>query len=386
MRQSAQPLPPKRGRVIAGPRNPTLYASLLRNFGQVQISNEGDAPVFGSPIYSVARGRVESQLVDEGEYYRVNCFGCNDTRKRLYVNHLWCTLDPLNGHPMRHLAICYNESCLSRHYASFEEKIFGMTTAVARAAMEAMWAQVAPATHDADAVPLGPVAAPGVMIPVNQLPRRHRAAVYLRDERSFDLDELALRWGISFCDTAEPKYALVTSRIFVPIFHDGDMVGWQGRWPGDDWRSCGAQKYYNLPGFKKRLVLYNFDEARNAKRRYVVVCEGVTDVWAVGDGGVALLGKTISQAQRDLLAGFTKRGGLVVLMLDPDARDGADDKESRKFAAQVDLLRTACGGLMVDAPLPDGRDPGAFARRDLRAIIRDAVAGAGFSPKDYKLR
>jgi hypothetical protein len=120
----------------------------------------------------------------------------------------------------------------------------------------------------------------------------------------------------------------------------------------------------------------------------MVVCEGVTDVWAVGRQAVALLGKTVSGAQKELLGAWARRTeGLLVLMLDPDAwKDSAGRSSEHAAFRRRELLHElgrAAGGRLVEVVLPDGRDPADLGRKAVWAEIDRAAAAAGYRLEDY---
>ena len=48
-----------------------------------------------------------------GEYYRVNCDKCGDTRQRLWINHMWGVRDVETGDDHLYLIICFNEGCIN---------------------------------------------------------------------------------------------------------------------------------------------------------------------------------------------------------------------------------------------------------------------------------
>ncbi len=368
-------------------RNPTLYSLLRARFGKVIVSNEGEPPQWGTPRYSHARRRNESVLHHEGEYYRIACPYCNDTTQRLFVNHMWPANDPVSGAPMGHLAHCFHEDCLKEHYADFVERVFGMMSAAEREKVRQLHT-VAAVEADVELEPLGPVPLPGLVVPLTSLQDDHRAVRYLRD-RGFDVDGLVDSWDVGWCVRSSGMHSGIAQRIFVPISFRGEMVGWQGRWPADDWKKQGAQKYYNLAGFRKSLVLYNHDAALAFP--YVIVQEGVTDVWATGDGSVSTLGKTPSPHQRELLRQWAKKtdpGGLLVLMYDPEA--WTTEQKNReaaaiKHATLLAELRDTFDDRVVEIELPPGRDPGSFDRDTLRKLVKSQVKAAGFSPRRYDL-
>jgi hypothetical protein len=206
--------------------------------------------------------------------------------------------------------------------------------------------------------------------------------------RGFDLEELDNNWVVQYCVCASGVHAQAAERIIAPIYCDRQCVGWQGRWPEDiDFHAAGIPKYYNPRGFTRSRYLYSHDLAR--RFRIMVVCEGVTDVWAVGREAVALLGKTVSGPQRELLGAWARRTqGLLVLMLDPDAWKVAEGRHPEPVAAKhrelLYELGRAAGGRLVEVVLPDGQDPAALGREAVWAEIRRATATAGHRLEDYR--
>jgi DNA primase len=305
----------------------------------------------------------------------MNCPYCGDRRRRLYVHHLWCTKDPFSGERMRHLATCYNEDCLHQHYADFEEKVFAWEANPRR-----RYPEMAVATPEiAESGELAEAELPGVCPSVADLPRTHRAVGYLAG-RGFDVAALARHWDVRYCEEAT-THREAEGRIIVPVRFGGRLVGWQGRHVGEcDWKRERLAKYYNLPSFHKRRVLYNFDRA--STRRCVVVVEGVSDAWKVGRNAVALLGKTFSHDQVELLQQWkAEHEGdvVVVLMLDPDARGGKSYERTVEGLREVVKARRR-----VEVSLPEGVDPGSLSRPVIWSQIDDRLAAAGLDPRVYR--
>jgi hypothetical protein len=72
--------------------NPTLYALLLQEFGQVGVAHQGYKMTMNYEYdYEVhpPRLRLRPPEREYGEYYKVNCPICNDTKERLWINHRW---------------------------------------------------------------------------------------------------------------------------------------------------------------------------------------------------------------------------------------------------------------------------------------------------------
>ncbi len=87
-------------------------------------------------------------------------------------------------------------------------------------------------------------------------------------------------------------------RIVIPVHFDGTLVAWQCRTIVD-----GSPKYITSSPEESVLsvkdVLYNVD---NCQQRRVIVVEGVTDVWRIGNNCVATFGIGWTTQQALLLA------------------------------------------------------------------------------------
>ena len=96
------------------PLNSVLYERLSEEFRRVDVTNEGmPARVTYWPDHVYRQGRLKAQVSDWGETYHVNCPFCIDTRRRLYLSHLWGVRDQRTRDDMLHLAFCQNDGCLS---------------------------------------------------------------------------------------------------------------------------------------------------------------------------------------------------------------------------------------------------------------------------------
>lgn len=329
-----------------------LYSQLLANFpGGIIIANQGE----GASLSSGHRnGERYTSFTHSGEYYRANCPFCRDARHRLWVNHMYGQPDH-NGRAMRFLATCYNEDCLS-DYANrmaFNQVIFGFRNANERRQRyfhveQGEWI---------DPSVMGVAEVPGTVIPMGQLSRSipdHEAVRYMCGERRYTSHMLD-HYEVSYC-TYAPKFPEAAGRIIFPIRMRGQFVGWQARYIGTtDWKV--TPKYYGMPGMRKRVMLYNYDNAKAAP--FVVLVEGVTDCHVVGDTCCAILGKNLSRYQLDLVV-QTWGGKPIILILDPDARE--------EMRSAVNDLREA-RQIVVEIILPEGYDCGDYDRRTLWNII-----------------
>lgn len=341
--------------------NPLLFCRLEEEFGHVTVTNEGLGMVtrYGQDVMT---GRTRLSVISSGEYYRVNCGFCNDTRGRLWINHRWGVEDVVTGSRNLWLAICYNEDCLGE-WGRSQELYDRIYTKFKNANVRA-----APIILNAGAIEtarLEQVDLPGQVVPLRELPIHTRVAQYLLT-RGYSLTELADKYQLGLCVDADQKYGMANGRIVIPIIMEGMTVGWQCRYPGDlDWKRAGFPKYYSRPSMPKRLMLYNYDNA--VKSTYVVICEGPSDVWSVGDAGVAIMGKTISDDQcMRIHANWS--GGAVLVMLDGDAFE-----EMQTIMTRLNNF----DGLVGCIPLPVDKDPGDFSPEWLQNHIRSCADAQG---------
>ena len=84
------------------PLCPELFASLKKCFGSVLIANPGEE-LRATPMTDPFTGQEKLNISSSGEYYRVCCPMCGDTRHRLWINHRWAKYN--------WLLTCFNEGC-----------------------------------------------------------------------------------------------------------------------------------------------------------------------------------------------------------------------------------------------------------------------------------
>jgi hypothetical protein len=341
--------------------NPDLYRRLRAHFGDVRVVNEGEEMIFENGVRGslLSPRRVSGgpgarpqypRVAYGGEQYAVNCPRCGDTRMRLVINHRF---------PQVPFAKCHNEDCFAHPLKRDQLKMLLFYTRT-------------PPAPRLNRGYINPDAGKPPEVPRNfeslaDLPADHKARTYLADERGFDPDELSETYGVGYC--GENPNPLVRDRIIVPLVQGGVLFGWQARFIGErNWKATDVPKYYTAPGTKKNQVLYGIDRAKSCP--FAVLVEGVTDVWSVGPCATALLGKTISFAQSQLIA-FRLRNHPLVVMLDADAR--------AENAHIVEVLRRDHPAAVVLVDLPDGTDPGSLSREANMEMIRAAARTQGAS-------
>ncbi len=323
--------------------NPNLYQRLTR-FGEVRISNPGQA--LSGTLYN-NYGRSKYQITNWGETYRICCPFCAqkgnpDTRYRLSVNHRYGVGPPdsQSKDSFRYLATCFNNDCLSDDNIrkEFYFRVFGE-----QRFMEKPVIRPGIVTENKE------VAFPGDCISLCELNDNHDARQYMFN-RGFDPDYIGQQFNVAYCYNSD-LYPLAVGRIIVPVYMDNILVGWQGRLTYDTINKK-IPKYFTLPNFRTQLCLYNYDGARQSP--YVIVCEGVTDVWRLGSPGVALFGKSMSKRQADLLTNWET----IILLLDPET-----DEESSSIYNRLSAIKP-----VINVQLT-GSDPADISTEQLAEII-----------------
>lgn len=332
--------------------NPMLYRGLKFKLGDVRISNAGQPARFYR-AGSGSSGSVRFRLHPGSETYAVSCPFCRDSKSRLNINHTFGTRAP-DGRVIDWAAHCFNENCLENkeNRRLLFEFVCGFQNRNDRRSFHIRAVTAAPQI-------IMPVAPPGPIVPINEASADTPAVEYL-NSRDFDVVELAQKYQVGVVGAS----AQHGGRIYIPIFAEGILAGWQTRYPAElDWKHCHTSKYLNPAGMSKSSLLYNWHIAKHWP--FVVVVEGVTSVWRIGEPAVALFGKTLSDTQRRLLLHETPASKPFVVFLDPGA-----EAEARTIASTL----TRAGRNVAIVTSPDHRDPAEFARHEVRALIDSTAA------------
>jgi hypothetical protein len=343
---------------MTSPLRPELFHRLEHHFGKVLIANEGEELVgwAGTDPYT-DRPRLEVSL--PGEYYRIACPFCTDTRHRLWINHCWARYIPEFKTDNLWLAHCFNEDCLARPGRALQLRNLLFDDFVRGRAPDPLRRGRRPAV-----VSWRGVKAPGPLVyALHHLDPDHHANEYLRG-RGFDTDWLGRNLRVGFCPHAYPEFPTAKDRIVLSVYQGGAYAGWQARYVGEP-PDRRVPKYYTLPGMKVSQLLYNLDTARQFPLG--VVCEGPTDVWAFGPEAVTLFGHHLSPTQAGLIASAW-REGTVIILLDGDVRGPALEA----YDALAGRVRQT-----VVVELPGDRDPGDFPRQELRQLVFAAALRQG---------
>jgi hypothetical protein len=347
--------------------NPYLYACLRRAFGSVKVANQGMA--MSPPPISVPDmlnpKKMHLDVHEFGEYYRVNCQFCSDTRHRLYVNHMFGRKD-LSGRKLMFLAVCFNEGCLADE--NNKEEFRDML----RATDDEL--EVQPLYRGKEVDPSkAKIRWPGPCRNLTELSRGHRARQYVGD-RGLDPDRLGRYYGLSFC--LDSIYHLARERLVIPVYWRGKLVGWQTRYVGElPWKDPEKKhdlppKYWTMPNFPRGRILPNFDSA--SKFRTGVLVEGWFDTYSFGPMAMPVLGNTITEQQISTFSGvWSQRGRSGVWLLDPETRG----MKSTEFL--INRLRGLMSGQLAVVWLPKGTDPGSLDRAFLRDYVEEHADDQG---------
>jgi len=341
------------------PLRPELFRRLKDKFRHVVIANEGQEMVakYEPDIY----GRMSMKLIVNGEQYRVSCPFCNDVRKRLWISYKWGLWDEVTQTHNLWLCVCYNEGCLK----DFERK-------------KSLYSEVFNPMQFSDAEDVvlpgvieeqrfdKPAVMPGQIVAVNQLPKNHEAATYLTG-RGFDLDQLTKDFNVGYCYDAAPEMPMAVGRIFIPVYREGIMVGWQARVVGTPWNKF-IPKYYSMPGWRRGHHIYNYDRAKMFN--HVVICEGPTDVWRYGPEAVCLFGKVPTPMQIKTLIDTWP---IHIIMLDSDVTDGEIEGICNRLDQFGELNKR------VIVKLPPGQDPGSMDVSYMRSLVNALATDKGLT-------
>ena len=325
--------------------NPDLYDLLLKRFGVVKVTNQGQRRII-TTIPNPICNRPPISVNSGGEHYYVNCPYCNDSRQRLAISYMWDTQDEKGRKRGTGLIHCFNEDCDTSSF-ELELRLYNKD--------DIPVIRNKPINSEKQTGLLTEVTLPGKCVPLKDLYDQHPARVYLKG-RNFDPLELGAKWGLQFC-TSHPN-PMIDNRIIIPIYWQKKLVGWQARAIGKS-----SVKYFTMPGLAKSSMLFNGDVAFTKK--FGVIVEGVFDAFRVGDHAVALLGKTTSHIQRTYIQSAWCNGAVCVL-LDADAQADIDKA--------VQLLRpSSFKGGIFSVRLPDGKDPGSTDHETLWQLITSAA-------------
>lgn len=349
--------------------NSALYMHLQKLFPEgVKIANEDEPIIFGKR--TDAHGKERKWKEQSGEQYHVCCPMCHDERFRLYISYAW-GMDNKQKFPTSKLVICHNERCHERIDHDLPDK--GNVGLFLERRLRASYLRligngtivITPVVKDRRPETLIPFPNPTWCTKLTDMGPEHPAARYLAG-RNFQVADLA-KWGVVYADQypvqANGKdYSWLAGRLFIPTPGNG----WQAR----DLEGNTKVKYFSCPGWKKSEQLYGLNVARKSSPEFVLLCEGVTDVWRVGGPGVAIFGKSLSNIQ---VMKLRRNWRTIGVLLDPDTE--TDEVNSMRRA----MNQLSNVGMQVfRVTLPGVKDAADCTEQTLWKHIEASAKKAGF--------
>lgn len=365
--------------------NEPLFKAIKQAFKEVPgICKEGEGALYTNivPDFSLLEGEetlLHYKSTYGGEQYFINCPYCGDTKGRLYISHLWNTSFVYEGSKYRaseKLVNCYNEKCLRK-----------------RENLEDFKAKIASCLENPLDVDVGDIEEESSGSFANQVPMPSQyyslscappTVISFIESRGFivrELEKYDVFW-IPYYDAYSEKkqkwYRKFNHPVLViPTVQNKEYWFWQARLVSLDGKADGPleldfndkpyPKYYNEKGCKKSWALYNIDNIGNGP---VYVVEGVTDVWAIGDGAVAKFGKSLSPVQKNTLEAKAK--GMDIILI-PDMDDPQSLPTVIKEYSQLQELGVF--NSVKISILSEGYDVGRLKqeRRDVCQIIHSSI-------------
>lgn len=183
--------------------------------------------------------------------------------------------------------------------------------------------------------------------------------------RGFDPDLIIAEWGVSATGPVSRLDGVdYRHRLLVPIAWEGREVSFQAR----DHTGRSDRKYMACPSERERVhhkdIIYCHPRA--LERRRILLVEGVTDVWRLGDCAAAVFGIAYRREQVAVLARLFDRVTTVF--------DGGEE-QARRQARHLRMQLTMAGVETEDWPLAEG-DPGSMSDADARHLAREAMGWA----------
>jgi DNA primase len=183
------------------------------------------------------------------------------------------------------------------------------------------------------------------------------AMAFLR-RRGFTV-QTAVDWDLYYAKNTRYKGIKFKQRIIIPIYHEGKLIAFQGR----DVTGRQSIPYLSSPPEDDETQPLNHSvyNAQRVDPSLIVITEGVSDCWTIGkEHGTCLFGKRLYEEQFDILESISYNGTKIVVALDGDAYDDAEQ-------IAMDLV-----GFDVRVPeLPYGEDPASLGHEKIWELIRD---------------
>lgn len=172
--------------------------------------------------------------------------------------------------------------------------------------------------------------------------------------RGFNSDILAKQYGL----LGTGPVGNYKFRVIVPIFENKRLVSFQGRDITDrqelKYKACAK----DLEAVHHKNCLYNIDAARGDA---VIIVEGVTDVWRLGAGAVAVFGIKFTHSQVIKLARFSKR----IILFDAE-------EQAQRQAEKLANMLCGFGGDTYIETLKSG-DPAKLSDKAAKKLMEELL-------------
>ncbi|RLC88869.1 MAG: hypothetical protein DRJ03_01120 [Chloroflexi bacterium] len=145
-------------------------------------------------------------------------------------------------------------------------------------------------------------------------------------------------------------------RIIIPVYLNNKIVNFTAR----DVTGKAKERYYHCSNnnalIPRRELLYNLD---NATGDNIVLVEGPTDTWLIGDGAVATFGTQVADEQIDLIRERNFKKVYILFDNEPEAQQAAQRVAARiaYVVKEVEVLK-----------LNDEADPGSISQQTVQQI------------------
>jgi len=308
----------------------------------------------------------------KGTQYSYYCPFCGDHRERLFVNidtHVyWCHNCESTGSTVTFISnysgiSWYDALSVFREYESYERVLPDDLR-------EEIYSKLLPVAHELKKDKhIHPLPEEFILLENARGKSGQRAVDYIRS-RGITM-AMAERYYIGYC--REGDYA---NRIIMPDFEQGELIYWQAR----TWEPAPTnkmlKKFYRkvlnpsltkdqieqgIKSIDKSEVLGNIDFV--LEQGMAVICEGKMDQYTIGDAGVCLHGKHMSDMQFMKLVSNKDKIHAVTVMLDGDAL--------KQAVVVADALYKHFDDVFI-AKLPKDADPNSLGRKG----VLDALVGA----------
>ena len=384
-----------------------LYNRLKSRFGlEIFVKSENELPVYVEKKEEVSSflkrpAKSDVSLSYWGETFQFSCPYCDDERDRFFVSGFAGSRLQVKDNAVKvrdRVYSCKNEGCQSTFAAQKEMDKIISDSQVAKLLHpdeECVDSFIKKNAGDVEGNSCLTINNRNIKLPDGLLPISSKNIPdYVRDyicDRGFSAHELSTVFGIKICTPksrvtgidGKHGYSFGYYAMLIPLISRRLCLGWQARLipyvkgklltPAEErvyLKECSKdpkrrfiKKYNFAKGIEKNKGFYNMDTALYSKN--IVLCEGVTDAWKLGKNAIASYGKTLSQAQIEIMK-LMWGWGATSLVIAYDS-----DVDCSSLITQIRALDIFKLGV-ARMKLPEGKDPGDMSSKDLKVLVTEA--------------